>query len=232
MKTLIICLAAAVAVPSHAAILAAYDFNDGNGSPTSSESGVTADAFVPHGGLNNVARPVIYGNSGGNGWIGAPSSEAVGSGTVVGTPEASIAANDYFSFRVSPASGFALSLTQLKFSTAFYSGGTFNLTGWYFVRSSRDNYTTTIGGTSFPETHVNSLNPTFNEHILDLSGVAYQDLTSDVTFRIYLYDNSNSETRWLAVDNVILEGTVTTIPETSGLAFLLPGLALLARKRR
>jgi len=232
MKTLVAALATVLTAPCHAAILAGYNFNGGNGSVTTLETNVTADNFAPHGGLNNVARPVIYGNSGTNGWIGAPSSEAIGSSGAIGTPEQSLAMNDYFFFKVTPASGFALNLTQMKFSTAFYSSATFNLTGWYFVRSSRDNFTTTIGSVSFQESHVNSTNPLFTEHVLDLSGAAYQNITSDVTFRIYLYDNSNSDSRWLAIDDVMVEGTVSQVPEAASLALLLPGLAMLSRRRR
>ncbi len=231
MKTLLACLATALSAPTHAAILVAYDFNGGSGSPTAADPGVTTESIIPHGSINHVNRPVIYPNSGTNGWAAAPTSEIVGTSGVPGTEATAFSGNDYFSFKVTPANGFTLSLTQLKFSTAFHSTGTFNLTGWYFVRSSRDGFAANIGSV-YSESHVNSTNPAFTEHVLDLSGVLYQDITSDVTFRIYLYDNSNSETRWMAVDDVILEGNASPIPEPSGLALILPGLALLARKRR
>lgn len=231
MKILLACLATVFSAPAYSAILVAYDFSGGNGSPTSADPGVTADPIIPHGSINHVNRPVIYPNSGTNGWAAAPTSEIVGTSGVPGTEATSFSGNDHFSFKITPAAGFSLSLTQLRFSTAFHSSGTFNLTGWYFVRSSRDGFAANIG-TVYSESHVNSTNPAFTEHLLDLSGAPYQDITSDVTFRIYLYDNSNSETRWMAIDDVILEGTVSAIPETSSLAFMLPGLALLARKRR
>ncbi len=231
MKILLACLATVFSAPAHSAILVAYDFNGGNGSPTSADPGVTTDPIIPHGSINHVNRPVIYPNSGTNGWAAAPTSEIIGTSGVPGTEATAYSGNDYFSFKVTPASGFALSLTQLKFSTAFHSSGTFNLTGWYFVRSSRDGFAANIGSV-YSELHVNSTNPAFTERVLDLSGAAYQGIASDVTFRIYLYDNSNSETRWMAIDDVILEGTASPIPEPSGLALMLPGLALLVRKKR
>ncbi|WAC19501.1 hypothetical protein OVA24_19945 [Luteolibacter sp. SL250] len=231
MKTLLACLATILTLPAHAAILVAYDFNGGNNTATASDPDVLTGPIIPHGSINHINRPVIYPNSGTNGWAAAPTSEIVGTGGVPGTEATSFSGNDHFSFTVTPASGFALSLTQLKFSTAFHSSGTFNLTGWYFVRSSRDGFAANIGSV-FSETHVNSTDPAFTEHVLDLSAAIYQDIMSDVTFRIYLYDNSNSETRWMAIDDVSLEGTASPIPETSSLALMLPGLALLTRQRR
>ena len=232
MKTLVAVFSGLMTVPSFAAIIAGYDFNSGTNTVSSSDSSVTADAFIPHGSINNVSRPVIYPNANGNGWIAAPTSEVVGSSNPVGTETLAYQGSDYFSFKVTPTTGFALNLTQLSFGTAFHSTGTFTLSGSYFVRSSVDNYATTIGGNIFDESHVNSTDPTFTERLVDLSGAGYQNLTSEVTFRIYLYDNSNSTTRWLAVDNVELEGTVTPVPEPSALAMILPLLPFLSRRRR
>ena len=69
--------------------------------------------------------------------------------------------------------------------------------------------------------------PTLTGGTVDLSDPAYQSISSTVTFRIYVYDgNLTSATRLVALDNVVLNGTVSvpSVPEPSTYA-LLTGIA-------
>ncbi len=69
----------------------------------------------------------------------------------------------------------------------------------------------------------------------DLSGSEFQDLTSGVEFRLYLWDKDlggSSGSSWL-FDNITLNGTTTVIPEPVSLALLVGGGLMMSwRKRR
>jgi hypothetical protein len=64
---------------------------------------------------------------------------------------------------------------------------------------------------------------------LDLSGAAFQNITTATTFRIYGWDNISTSGN-LRVDDVQLNGTVAPEPSTALLGSL--GVLALLRRRR
>lgn len=130
----------------------------------------------------------------------------------------------FATFTLDPNSGFAANLTSLT----YYARSFNNLDSpRYFLRSSVDGYTADLADSA-----LNSNNTT--APTITLSGSEFQNLQSPVTFRFYGYGaRSGSSIRF---DNVVLNGTLTVIPEPSTLAFMGGMLGLLLfngwRRRR
>ena len=135
---------------------------------------------------------------------------------------------DYFEFTVTPDPGFQFNLDSLVFDYAVSGEGQFEAT--FFARSNLDGFTTNIVEVS------TGPSGTFAMASGDLSAPLYQNVTAPIMFRIYLFDSNNGEVNFDLIDNVMLLGTVTPIPEPSTYAMLLSGAALLGlavwRRRR
>jgi hypothetical protein len=164
-----------------------------------------------------------------------PAYTAVGSGT--GNPAASYAvttnnlsgsfnANAYGTFTVTAQAGYILNLNTLSFDVQ-NAGAAPTPDGQWVVRSSVDNFTTNLADFTATTSFVNKQ--------VDVSTIVFEGL-QDITFRIYLYDanNTNSGTKSLRTDNVILTGDIVAIPEpsTSAALFGLVGAALVFWRMR
>ncbi|MBX3741064.1 MAG: hypothetical protein KF712_08745 [Akkermansiaceae bacterium] len=211
---------------SPAATVASYQFDGGSATPTSSDTdpNSTAQPFGVGSGINGGAlRYSTYNYTTGN------RSAAMFTAETNGTDEIStVAANDYWTFTVTAVTG-TLNLDTLSFNY----GGSINIEGTIFVRSSVDAFATTIYTTGAylvaSGAGVNGFTPPGGSSphlaLINLaSNPAYQGLTS-VEFRLYGFDNSSTttDTGGVRIDNVQL----TTIPEpsallTAGFLFLLP----------
>jgi hypothetical protein len=128
--------------------------------------------------------------------------------------------NVYFSFTVSPAIEAFMDLSSLTFNTARGGGST---PRGFAVRSSLDNFNTNLFTLDVP-----TQRPTFTPVNVDLS--AFPETNRPVTFRIYTYAPLTGNT--IEFDDITLNGTVTLVPEPTGLCLLgLGGLMLTARRR-
>ncbi len=68
---------------------------------------------------------------------------------------------------------------------------------------------------------------------IDLSSeISLQNVTTDVEFRLYFYDNSDTGARYTAVDNIVLEGSAVPEPAGAGLLAAGVGVVTLWRRRR
>jgi hypothetical protein len=209
---------------AHGAVIALYSFASGSAASTDSDSGSTAGNFTIGAGLTNAGLSTTSNNA-----FARSDTTAASEAAAADTPSAGTGTS-YFGFTVTP--GTTLSLTSLTFKSAYNAAtaGGAAATASYFVRSSRDNFTTDISST-FNETYqdVTGANGTFTTRTVDLSAASFQNLSSAVEFRIYIYDNSTNVNQTPRLDDVTLNG----VPEPSsvGLAAL-GGLGLLARRRR
>ncbi len=195
--------------------LAAYPFNSGSTASIDSEANSDASAF-------DVSI------------IGGTISSGTGTAFIAASATAdseanAIAGNDYFSFTVTPDSGFEMDLTQLAFGTVFSStdADVVDLAANFFVRSSLDSFASNVS-TTFVEDFVSSSTLSFTPRTVTLSGSEFLDVSDAVEFRIYMYDNSGAATRLLRVDNVILSGSVNAIPEVKSFAAYAGLLAIFA----
>ena len=181
---------------AHADVIAEYNFTGGTVTSFDAESNSTAVDFKATG-----VTDIGFSGSGGN---------AYARSQILDGPDeaAAITAGVYFSFTVSADAEYDLtSLTYSSIHNATYSGGTAadeSATMNFFVRSSVDNYATTVGSV-FSQ----AWNTTTDNRTINLSGAEFQDLTNAVTFRLYAYESvaleTNQGARW---DNVVLNGTV------------------------
>lgn len=105
---------------------------------------------------------------------------------------------DYFTFTLTPAANYKISLTSFEFTLQRSSTGPVN----YALRSSIDNFTSDISTAAFPMTAA--------LQTVALSGAAFQDITSAITFRIYGY-NAGSNVGTASVNDFTFNGTTTTL---------------------
>lgn len=137
----------------------------------------------------------------------------------------------YFTFTVTPGSGFGLNLSTLTFDSICNGTSTTNGNASFFVRSSVDAFASNIGLT-FTETYIKSGTSTGTQRSVDLSGATFQNLATATEFRIYVYDNIASSVAYDRIDNVVLNGDVSVIPEpaTVGMMGLGALVAMLIRR--
>lgn len=211
---------------SQATVIASYAFT--GGSPTSSDTELNSTA-----GNFTVTQP--SGTAGDLGFSTTSNNAFARSLAITGTTvAAAVTYGNFFSFAATPGSGYELNLTTLTFDsihnntsgTAGTPNGTVTMN--FFIRSSVDAYAANVGSV-FSQAY----NTTTTGRSVDLTGASFQNLSSAVTFRLYVYESTDVSTnqgaRW---DNVVLNGSVAAVPEPS--AALLGGLGglLLLRRRR
>ncbi len=195
-------------VLAHGAVIVQYTAPVGNEfAPTTIGVNATADN------LNNSGSEATL--QAGFAFLGAVYLEG-GSGVSYPLADslAAYAAGVYFQFSVTPDAGFLLSLSSLTFDVA--KGGISSPRGWA-VRSSVDGYSSEIA-----TQEVATVQPTAAFFGVDLSGAAFQGLTTPTTFRIYTYTPA-----WgsgMFYDNITLNGASSAVPEPSTLLMLLLGL--------
>ena len=116
------------------------------------------------------------------------------------TTAATIDLTDFFQFTVTPNSGFELDLTTLTFDERR------SLTGYRTVevRSSVDNFGAALATITVPD------NDLTRPQSVTLPAVAFSNLTTAVTFRIYGYA-AEALTGSGRVDNVVLNGAVVAV---------------------
>ncbi|MGN6104192.1 MAG: DUF4215 domain-containing protein, partial [Kofleriaceae bacterium] len=166
--------------------LATFTFT-GNGG---NEVTAAADGSSPAPGLASI--PVIRR---GSGLSATAASGAFGAGGW--TTGTTIDENDYFSFTVTPAAGFTVSLLKIKLDEKRSGTGIRN----WLVRSSLDGYTTDLATFSVPDNDLTRTNQT-----ITLPAAAFSHLSTAVEFRIYGYAAEAAGGSW-RVDNLVIHGS-------------------------
>jgi hypothetical protein len=233
-----------VAAPADGAVLARYEFGT-TGSETTTETSPVFNPTIVLPGL--TASPITDPNN----TIGLESSSAATtpanapflridpqSGPL--SPNDAQTANKYFQFSLTVPGGSDVDLTSLTFDVARGGGAT---PRGFFIRSSLDNFASTVAVTGSPAFTANTTNPigndittarpTYTAATADLSAFQnIQDLAGDtVTFRVYTYAPAAGNS--IDFDNITINGDASNVPEPASLATLgLGGLALIRRRRR
>jgi len=144
-----------------------------------------------------------------------------------GSAAQAVANNTYFQFTVTPNINREMDLTSLTFTAA--RGGASTPRGWV-LRSSINGFSSNIATELIP-----SVLPTFSPFSVDLSGAAFQNLTTATTFRVYFFSPAGSLNG--NFDNLQLNGTVNAIgnalaPEPGTFALTLLGICGIGVSRR
>lgn len=134
---------------------------------------------------------------------------------------------DYLTITITPAAGYQLNLTDL---TADF-GATYDTAGrGYGLRTSVNGYGSSVA--SVTQAANTGAAGTYYPGSISLSGAAFQGLTGSVTLRITVFDSASSASNRNFFDNIVVNGTVTAIPESSSLLAGCLGLTLLVVRRR
>lgn len=212
------------AAAANADVLANYNFTSGSRASTDTDANTVASTFdggsgFQTAGVDNSTIDLNHGNP-------APAIFIDSTFTDGTTQSAAVTANDFFTFTISPASGFTFSLSSLSFDYANTSTTTTFPTENFFVRSSADNFSANLAGAV---TAAAGSNGTFASTTITLSGnSALQNLSSPIEFRIYVYDGTNTSGRGALLDNVTLNGTtLAAVPEPSTWVSFLGGAGVL-----
>ena len=111
-----------------------------------------------------------------------------------GWNSASIDANDYFYFTLTPNAGYKISFSSFQYTAQASGTGPVS----FSFRSSVDGYSASIGA------------PTSTGTTIDLSGAAYQDIVSSITFRIYGWGASGAGGTF-SINDFSFNGSVTAV---------------------
>ncbi|MDF1754814.1 MAG: autotransporter-associated beta strand repeat-containing protein [Verrucomicrobiales bacterium] len=206
-------MADAIAGPRDIAI---FDFNDGNTTVDFSPTNLTVSNITLGAGadLDGVTRPTTPAPGYANNILRVSPKANM---TNISSPgdlalEEAIIKDIYFEFTIGAnAETYSLSTLALDLSRGASSG----IRG-YAIRSSVDNYTADLAR----EDNVNSANfsrPNLKNIPIDLTDAdAFNQLTSDVTFRVYFHTPTTGNE--MDIDNIIVTGTVasdSTVPNPS-----------------
>lgn len=217
----------AVASNSSAVVLANYEFAGGSALSTDTEPVTTAEDYLATIAPNTSTYSGISSSSANAFFFSFQTA-----GDLVG----SIAENDYHTFTLE-TNGATVNLDALNFSQEFWNTAT-TLTFSVSVLSSFDGFATpglNLGNFSIAGSGYTNGDTAAVARSIDLSSIAqFQGLTSNVDFRFYFYDNSSATDRTHRLDNIVLNGTVTPVPEPSSQALVIVaiGAVTLVRYRR
>lgn len=138
----------------------------------------------------------------------------------------------WLTFNVQANTGYSLDLTALmfKFGGSTGSGTVTNYTPTYTVSYSLNNFATAgtqvgTGSATFSISTTNTTDLSYSANI-DLSSIGGIASSETVAFRIALSDNSTSTNVSYRVDDLVLTGAVSAIPEPSVYAIIAGAFAL------
>jgi hypothetical protein len=188
------------ACSANGAIVANYAFTGGNGNTSDIEVNSVASSFT------STGLTVSYNDP--NYVTGDTTSIRASCNSM-----ASANGTDYYSFTITPTSGNYLMLagsSAMTFRYARSTAGTWTYS--WDVRSSQDNYVSSLGSGSV------ATGGAWQNGSVNLSS-SFNYLTTGITFRLYVWDGTEtSNSRYGYFDDVVLNGSITPVPEPINVA--------------
>lgn len=218
---------------ANATVLAQYDFGGTSLADSAGSSDADADTIVGDLSFSSTAflrnsdsvqrifftTNATFGNP-------APAWQLANDGVNTNLADA-ISEGDFFSFTIDP-NGNSVSLTNLTFD-GYRNNGSSNANVTFHLFSDIDGFTAgdVIGSDVIDQQAIVSGS-------IDLSGSQFQNISSATTFRIYATDNGTDSFSRVAFDNIVLNGTVSPIPEPSTVwgSLVIAGAAFFCVSRR
>ncbi len=212
-------------------ILAGYDFDLGDGTPTTeatfvdgriiaSEYGVGAglNAIVDSSGnslTNNLdASGDVFGTATARSFGGARSTFGFADMNNNANLTSAIVNEDYMTFTLTPRTVYALDLTELSFRCKTNHLG--NGAEHWAVFSSIGGFTEDAVITSGSISQTGA----YENFIIDLTGSGFQRITEPVTFRIYIYGGNSTSSSATLYDKILLKGAASAMPAAGYRAWL------------
>lgn len=195
-------------------VVAAYDFDDGTGSATTTATligtNVIAGDFGVGTGLNNVvdistayslaenidAEGNIFGTDNPISFGGSRNNLGFVRG---GTLDDAIDADAYITFAVTPTNDASMDLSRLTFRA--YSDETIESANAWTLYSSVDSFAQAIA------TGESTVADGWADHVIDLSASSFQSVEESVEFRLYIYSGRNDLHSTTLFDKVIVHGS-------------------------
>jgi hypothetical protein len=180
---------------------------------------------ITSGSATNVLIETV-GESVGATYPSSPFLRVATAGTASPDDATALANNTYWTVTITPNAGFQLNLTSLVFDEA--RGGGSMPRGWSLYNSI-DGFA--LANRLATNASVQTQRPTFGPATVNLNLPRFQNLTGPITFRMYVFTPGTGQS--VEFDNMVLNGTVTAIPEPGSLALAGMGVAgWLALRRR
>jgi len=192
---------AGLVTPPSTTIIAEYHF-DTSESATSSVANVTASNFSAGAGIDSLAG---HSPSGQNMFVRSSATDD--------TLSAAIAGDDYLSFTVTPEAGSRMNLSALVLNAGYTnSNGYTNKILTANLLTSIDGFTSSdlVSSISTSDTSVSGGSANYQYWVIDLSDERFQNITTALEFRVYVYDDTGDQNIIHRFDSVALNGTVTT----------------------
>ena len=188
--------------------LVRYEAPGGSFAPTTLAQHISATALTDTGSAADLQTGVTLANS-----------VFLQNNVLATTAAQAVANNQYFEFALGPDAGFQMDLLGVHFEVG--RGGSSVPRGWV-LRSSLDGFASDIASAEIP-----TIQPTLTSFDIGLAGPLFEDLQSEVTFRLYDYAPSTGVGAFY--DNLMVTGiaeqiVVGAVPEPSSL--FLAGIGL------
>jgi hypothetical protein len=184
-------------------VLVRYIFTDANS--TVSTFSLAAQVYSTNVSATAIAAAAGIGVGNSGTALSPPNAGYINSTVTTSNQTEAIANDDYFSFTLTPTIGNSLTLTNLELSAIYSVVNSLGVEASIFVRSSLDNYASDVASNSF-----SFLNP-YTKMSIPL-GAAFTQIPSNITFRVYVFDDTDTTGDGLRIDNIFVRGSPDALP--------------------
>ena len=184
-------------------VLVRYIFTDP--SSTGSTFSLAAQVYSTNVSATAIAAAAGIGVGNSGTAVSPPNAGYINSTVTTSNQTEAIANNDYFSFTLTPTIGNSLTLTNLELSARYVVTASLGINASLFVRSSLDGFASDVASNSFDSPHP------YTEMSIPL-GASYTQIPSNITFRVYVFDDTDTTGDGLRIDDIFVRGRTDALP--------------------